>query len=833
MLKHYLSLALRNFAKAPTTALITVSTLALGLISFVAATAVVEFWDRADRHFANSDRTFVATTELVFRDDDGSPGVVPRSAYWLAQYLLADFPQIERVARINPLNATIAVSNGRDRAARLRGYAADADLLAIFDLPFVAGDARTALQTPASVILTREAAATLFGDEAALGQRVVLGGNLEATVTGVIGEIPEPSHLGRSFSAPLPLDLIASRDVYETFIDDGGGAGIAQTPENWLLLPVHTYVLLREGAAVETLRPELPRFLSRHVPPEQIRNADYRLGFIPVGDLLGFSASGASFVRGTGLSASQLLLAIGALVLLAACLNYANLAIARSAIRAREVGIRKAIGASNRQIVVQHVFEAGLSTTVALLLAIVVVWLAAPLLEAASGIDLRSVLRDPRSWGLLLAVDAVVTVLAAGYPAFVLSKIPPDTILRGRIGGANPRLLATVLVAGQFAAASFLVIVMAVTYLQNLELARGGIDASSDPLVAVLNETSSTGIDDGALRDELLRIPEIAAATSMLRPPWLEPSYIGLGRTPEGAGERGALFFPVGYDFFSTYGIPLLAGREFAARYSDEARAFRFDAPPSASTRPAIMVVDRAYAQQLGFATPEAAIDQLVYAPGGGLPGAASTPFEIVGVVENRPLSLTSDGPRGSAYVFASPLPYHVVRISASGLERGVASIDALLRERAPAAPINRRFVDDYFRDGYRTYTRVNQTFALLSGAALLIAIMGLFGMAVHMTSRRLREIGVRKTLGATTAAITRLLVWSLSKPILIGALLSWPLAHVAITRYLNVFVDPIDPSPLLYVFALALVGGVGWIVIGSQTVRAATKAPSEVLRHG
>jgi putative ABC transport system permease protein len=430
-------------------------------------------------------------------------------------------------------------------------------------------------------------------------------------------------------------------------------------------------------------------------------------------------------------------------------------------------------------------------------------------------------------------LDAGVAVFAAGYPAFVLSKIPPDTILRGRIGSANPRLLGTVLVAGQFAAASFLLIVLAVTYLQNLQLERSGIDTSRDPLLAVLNEMPLTGIDDATLREELLRIPEVTAATAMLRPPWLEPSYISLSRSPDQAVDRGALFFPVGYEFFSTYGIPLLAGREFAARYSDEARAFRFDAPPGASAQPAIMIIDRAYAEQLGFATPEAAINQLVYAPGGGLPGAVTTPFEIVGVVDNRPLSLTSDGPRGSSYVFASLLSYHVVRISASGLEQGVAKIDALLRERAPAAPINRRFVDDYFRDGYRTYGRVSQTFALLSGAAVLIAIMGLFGMAIHMTSLRLREIGVRKTLGATTAAITRLLVWSLSKPILIGALLSWPLAHVAITRYLSAFVDPIDPSPLLYVVSLALVCGVGWIAIGSQTLRAATKAPSDVLRHG
>ena len=830
MLTHYLTATLRAYAKAPLTTGIAIAVLAIGLAAFVAAYAAVEFWGRADRHLVRSEEVFVATTQLLIADDPNPPGVVPLSTYWLAQYLEADFPQIERVARVNALSRALAVSDGRDRAARLRGYAADADFLEIFALPFVEGDARAALAAPSSVVLTEAAARTLFGSANALGARVVLGGNIEATVTGVIAPIPEPTHMGRSASAPLQFDLLASRDVYETVLRNDEGIDIDDTPENWLLLSAHTYVLLREGERADALERGLPDFVERHMPPEQARFVGYDLGLIPVGDVLAFSASGAGFIRSTGLSAAQVLLAIGALVLVAACLNYAHLGAARALARAREIGLRKALGASRRQVMQQHLVETGLSTGVALVAAVAAVSLVAPLVERSIGIDLRwALFADPRPLAIVFGVAAIITVCIAVYPALLLAQTVPDPALRERAVTGGRRSFARWLVAGQFFVASFLVMVMAVAYLQNRALERAGAAPESDVLLVVENLPPLTGIGQAALRAELQRLPQVRAESAVLQAPWTEPNSITLSRSSDAEiNEHGGMFRPVGYDFFETFGIELLAGRDFSPDAADDERQFRFDATSADVDRAPVMIVDSVYARALGFATPDTALNQLVYA---GAPGASSFPFEIVGVVAHRPLSLTSNGSVAAAYVLNDELPLHVVRIAGSDIEGTVARIDALLRARAPAAPISRRFVDDYFRGQYEPYARVSQIFTLLSGAALLIALLGLVAMAVQVTHRRLREVGVRKVLGATPNGIAWLLIRSFVQPVLIGGLLAWPVAQLATARYLNTFVDPIEQSPLIYLGALSLALVVGLLAIAAETLRAARKRPADILR--
>ena len=826
MLKHYLTATVRSYAKAPLTTGISIAVLAIGVSAFVAAYAVVEFWSRADRHLVRSDNVFVATTQLLDRDEPNPPGSVPRSTYWLAQYLEADFPQIERLARLNSLNQTLAVSNGGDRAARLRGYAADPDFLEIFTLPFVEGDALAALATPSSVVLTESAARTLFGGATALKQRVVLNGTIEATVTGVIAPIPEPTHMGRSASAPLQFDLLASRDVYETVFRDDAGVDIADTPENWLWLTTYTYIMLREGDSAADIERQLPEFLMRHMPPEQTRVVGYVLGLIPVGDVLAFSASGVEAIRSTGLSAAQILLAIGTLVLVGACLNYAHLAVARSLVRAREIGIRKALGASRRQVVQQHLVEAALSTGAALIVGVGTVALAAPLVERAIGVDLRwALFAAARPFATLFAVALIVMLCVAAYPALLLARSAPERALRDRAVAGGRRSSAGWLVAGQFFVASFLVMVMAVTFLQNRALQRDGGGTDSDALLVIENLPQLTGIGQAALSTELERLPHVQAESLLQFPPWTEPNYITLSRSLDrGVNEQGGMFRPVGYDFFATFGIELLAGRDFSRAAADDQRQFAFDATPTDANRAAVMIVDNVYARALGFATPEAALNQRVYAGG-------DVPFEIVGVVAHRPLSVTGNGYEATAYVLNTALPLHLVRIAGSQIDDGVAVIDALLRARAPAAPISRRFVDDYFREQYEPYARVSQIFTLLSGAALLIALLGLVAMAVQVTHRRRREVGVRKVLGATSSGIAWLLIGSFAQPVLIGGLLAWPAAQLATTRYLSAFVDPIEQSPLIYVGALSLALAVGLLAIAAETLRAARKRPADTLR--
>jgi putative ABC transport system permease protein len=609
---------------------------------------------------------------------------------------------------------------------------------------------------------------------------------------------------------------------------DDSGVDLIDTPENWLWLTTYTYVMLREGARAADLERELPAFLARHLPPEHLRVVGYVLGLIPVGDVLSFSASGAEAIRVTGLSAAQILLSIGGLVLLGACLNYAHLAAARSLVRAREVGIRKALGASRRQVAQQHLVDAAVSSAAALIVAVGAVVLASPLVERATGISVRFALfTDARPLAMLVAVAAVVTLCVAVYPALLLARTAPDSVLRERSGTGGRQRFAPWLVAGQFFVASVLVMVMAVAYLQNRALQRHGVELGSDILLVVENLPLVTGIGQAAFSAELQRLPAVRAQSLMQFPPWTAPNYITLSRTPDrGVDEQGGMFRPVGYDFFRTWSIDLLAGRDFSRSAADDQRQFLFDATSTDAGRAAVMIVDSVYARMLGFATPEAALNQVVYAP-----GMPAFPFEIVGVVAHRPLSLTGNGYAATAYVLNDGLPLHIVRIAHAQADAAVDGVDALLRALSPAAPISVRFVEDYFREQYEPYGRVSQIFSLLSGAALLIALLGLSAMAVQVTHRRRREVGVRKVLGATTHGIAWLLIRSFAQPVVLGGLLAWPVAQLATARYLSAFVEPIAQSPWIYVGALLLALLAASSAVAAETLRAASKRPADTLR--
>jgi len=435
-------------------------------------------------------------------------------------------------------------------------------------------------------------------------------------------------------------------------------------------------------------------------------------------------------------------------------------------------------------------------------------------------------LADAGSWLSLLGLLVAVTLAAGAYPAFVLSRVRPVFALRvGRLR-IGPRSLSTLLVGTQYAVTSFLLIAVTVTFLQNRELERTGLNTTRDPLLVVENYPVLTNVSSQALRDELRRLPQVRSETGMSVPPWSQ--QIGttvFKRSPEpSAALQSTLVYSVGFDFFGTFEIPVLAGRVF-----DESRP-----PLFAPGQPRELVVDRALAEQLGFASPEAAVDQPLYPPNFSQSADApqTAPIVIIGVVENRPLNVTTGtGPTVTAYNFDPGPIFHVLRISAADVSGTLRDIDALWRRRVPAFALNRRFVDEYFNESYANFARINQAFVGLAAFALLISTIGLFAMAVLVASRRAHEIGVRKVLGASTANVVGLLLRSFSKPVVIASVLAWPLAYLAARAYLRSFIDPIALTPVPFVVCLVLTLAIAWSAVGGQTLRAARRKPAAVLR--
>ena len=887
MLRHYVAIALRNLRRAPFTALINVATLALGLVAFVAAYAVVAYWSHSDRHFANADRTYVITASLALRDGSISTGNMPQTNELYQKYMRLEFPEFQTIVRANPWSKTASVT-ADGRRTRVVAVAVDPEFLDIFDLPFISGDPRTALATPDGVLLSEAAAIRLYGTRDVLGKTISLGGNrIDATVKGVIGPIPEPSHIGSSRSASLNFEMIAPWDLYERLRQSfntpptppptakppdasatptsatGAKAGAAdkatpdkpaapgadaadaapaetqpqQQNENWLGgYCCTTYAMLKRDSHVAgaSIDARMRDFATHHMSPEQLKLASVRAGAVPLSGMM-VTQLDAQLLGGSrgAISITTLLLGLGSLVLLVACVNYANLATARATRRAREIGLRKVIGARRSQLVVQYLLEAGVLTTAALAVAVgVVAALARPVYDAI-GIDLAlGTFGDAGFWLFVAALLVVVTLLGGAYPAFVLSRARPIEALRiGRVR-LGPRFASTLLVGAQFTVASFLLIAVIVMYSQNAALARTGLGATRDQQLVIDNFGPVTGVDGELLRTELERLPQVKSVTGMTSTPWGDNVNLNLlSRSPEETTTPITAFENnVGYDFFATFDIPVLAGRVFDRAHND--------LPPQNQNRnapgprqPINVVIDRVLARQLGFGSPSEAVDQTVYFP--GVLGQRAQPYQIIGVVENHPLYLRGLGATSNIYELAqgAGLTSVVVRLSADDISGGVAAVEAAWRKISPQSPLQRRFVDDLFNENFEKFARLSDVFVGLTGFAFFISIIGLFGMAVQVAGRRTHEIGVRKSVGARKSQIVLMLLRDFSKPVLIANLIAWPLGYLAAQTYLRVFIQRIPITPLPFVASLAIVLVIAWAAVGSQAWRAARANPATVLR--
>jgi putative ABC transport system permease protein len=836
VLEHYFSVAWLNLRRHPLAAVINVLTLALGLVCFILAFAITGFWSRAEQHFANANRTVVITSEWRLRDgSETSSGVaLPLTNHELARYLEVDFPQVEATARVIQLSATTPVTVG-DRALRLRAFAADAPFLEIFDLPFVAGDARSALRAPRSVILTRDAARALYGRTDVVGRSITLYGTIDATVTGVIERIKDPSHMGQSAGAPLQFDALTSRDIYEALTRAfTGGRDTTQLPAYWLGGDNTTYALLpKDGSFTrEMLNAQLPGFIERHVPDGQRRRAQIEFEAVPVSALLGMAVRDALFPRERAVSVHMLLLALGAIVLLVACVNFANLATARAAGRARETGVRKAIGARPRQVMGQYLLEAGMLTGSALVIALALVGLLMPILERNAGIDLAALLSaDVATLAVpfMLALTACVTLAAGFYPAFILSRVQPALAVRASQTQSGPRSLTGVLVGVQFAFAAFLLIAVSIVHEQNEALKRAGNDIAGNSLVVIDNPQQLTGLSQATLRQELLRLPGVVAVTAMETRPWTNIfTRMPLASSPgASAVERTALVYVVGHDFFKAFDIELLAGRVF----DDRAEDLEIAGPQPVRTQH--IVITTKLARELGFDSPSAAVDQMIYIPVSVTGETAARPFRIIGVVADKSLTIASRfGARPNLYLFNPERQFQIVRIDEKHVAAVLAAIDATWTRLVPGFAPSRRFVADDFGNSYASFARVNQTFTALALIAWLISTIGLYAMAILVSGRRVREIAIRKTLGAQTGQVVRLLLRSFTTPVLMANVIAWPFAYIAGRAYLDVFIDPVALTPWPFIVSLIVSLAIAWLAVGGQTWRAANAAPARVMRQ-
>ncbi|MEM8600942.1 MAG: ABC transporter permease [Bacteroidota bacterium] len=797
MLKNYLLVAWRSLRRQKGYAFINIVGLALGLTCCVLIAAYV--WDelRYDRFHENADRIQRLRVERFA--GDGSEELTVGSSPPMAPAAIETFPEIEAAVRI--LDPSYFVASGQTRLNEDDYLWADAPFFVVFDgFDLLHGDPATVITEPYTLVLTETTARRYFGDAVALAD--VVGESMEVdgmdmTVTGIAADPPGASH--------FTFDFVGA---FETLVSEYG----ADNYTNWWNLSYYTYFLLHPEADPVALGASI-RELPRLYIPEQEDRSGYRqfLYLQPLTDIhltshyedeLGAN-SYTAYVWAFG--------AIAVFILLLAVINFMNLATARSAQRAREVGMRKALGADRGQLARQFLGESVLYAVAALLVALALIQIALPLFNGLAGKDLSVSYLSPLL-PALVAFALGVGLLAGSYPAFVLSAFRPAAVLKGqRTPKGQGEGLRKGLVVFQFAVSVALVVGALVVGQQLRFMQTQNLGFDKDRLIAV--DFDAADVIGGSLdvfRSALEETPAIRSVTfSSAVPGTTMPTNV-IAREP-GMTEAGQTFIvlPVEYDFVETYGLDVIAGRAF-----DRARA------DSAS-----FILNETALRRLGWTDPQEAL-------GVELTRQFGDTRTVVGVVQDFHLEgLQSAIPPVVLYYRPQWCDVATIRVQTDEIPAALAGLEAAWGRLAPDRPLDYVFLDDDFDQQYRAERRIAAVVQLFTGLALAIACLGLLGLVSFTTQQRTQEIGVRKVLGASVSSVVVLLTKDFTRLIAVAVVVAAPLAWFAMDRWLDGFAYRIAISPLTFLVAGGLAMAVAWTSVSILTVRAARANPVDSLR--
>ena len=804
MFGNYLSAALGNLIRNKLHAAINLFGLALGL-----ATAIlIGLYVRDEVTFER----FLPGYEQVYRyqsvdtGTDGQPYIFASTPHMLAALLRESFPEFAEVTRM--MGGSFGVRHGEIEAVETI-QSVDPNFFEVLGYRLIRGDPATALATPDSIALSRTMALKYFGTEDCLGLTLELDHKEAVRVGGVFEDLPSNTHLyGLKFllSGLAPISPLARSDKLPPL-----QPGQYNTDSN-------TYVRLKSGASPAAVDARLPDFVARLFPQDQ-PGAPPRSGFLaPIASIHLHGRELGDFATSGDLTTVYAISATGILVLIVAGINFVNLVTARATRRALEVGVRKAAGATRRQLISQFMGESIAYAFAALLLGMALVELVLPsfnsFLDRTIGFPYW---RDPMLLLGLPALALAIGLLAGFYPALVLSSFRPAAVLKGAIAAQGSGMLRQVLVVLQYAISIALLIATAVIYRQTSFATEGSLRFDKDLIVAIslggipgevapagYYRYDATTVD--RMRQRLEAVPGIKAVADS----WVIPDAKSTSSTtwhvPNNPGGRAVSAGRVvqGFGFFELYGIKPIAGRSFSRDHGE-------DATPEDPAVEGTAIINETAVRTFGFASAQAAIGQVLKMDLDGDSGAQAR--QIVGVVPDFPLNtIRTKIPPDVFLVEPDWSAYLNVKLTGDRVPETLAAVDRIWKEMVPTRPIQRQFIDDRIEALYRSITRQGQVFAGFALVAVAIACLGLFGLAAFTAERRTKEIGIRKAMGATTSDILKLLVWEFAKPVLLANAIAWPLAYVVMGHWLDGFAYRIDLDPLLFIgaglIALAIASG-------------------------
>lgn len=811
MFWNYLTVAIRNALRHKLYSFINVAGLAVALAAAILIGLYVQQELSFDNWLKDGERLYrIEITWQLPGQEPVNNGAAPVP---LGPALVAETTGVADQTRILRRGQTVEAGHRRF----LEGInVVDRNFFTFIRLPLISGDPATVLQQPDSVVLSETAVTKYFGGGDPIGKTLVFDG-VARRVTGVMHD--------------LPYNTQFAGDVFVPYMPPPPSPG--QSARDWSTFPAWTYVRLAPGTDPSVIHAAVPGLFARHLPPE-LRQALATVFHSSMGKLVNADAVPlrdvhltADLRRGMKPGNSKAIVygfaAIAALILMIACVNFTNLATARAFLRSREVGLRKVVGATRRQLVTQFLVESVLMALVALGFALAAAEILLPLYGGLLGhaITLDYVENWPFVLGTLL-VALACGALGGLYPALVLSGFRPAAALRP--AAENPSrsgLLRQALVVFQFAVSIGLGIAALVIYVQ-IDYARHMDPGfNRDNMVVVdLRQSQLSAEGRKSLMRALADGPAVAGtALSITVPADSDFRELNFAHVQGNAQKIAMQSMSVSPDFFTLYGIKLVAGRQFS-----EDRGTDVNSGSGLEDNKNI-IVDEDAARAFGF-TPENAIGKSI-----DLVGSHAT---IVGVVHNALFQGAQAVTTKATVYYYNPnhTDWLSVRVKGGHIPEAVDFIDHTWRRFVPTTPISRSFVDEKFNALYADAERQGALLAAFVTIAVLIACLGLFGLAAFVVDRRTKEIGIRKVMGATNADIVRLLLWQFSVPVLFANIIAWPVAWYYLDRWLAGFAYRIDLNPLYFTVAGVVALIIAWATVIGHALRVARANPIHALRY-
>lgn len=791
MLKNHIWTALRQFLKSPVFSGLNILGLAVGTACFLLICLWVENETGFDRSLPGADRIYRVTTDVHLQS--GQHKFYALSTSGLAGALKAEYPEVSASTRIAPTGQILL--RYEDASFFERGFLfADPHFLEVFRFPLAAGDPASVLTRPRSLLLTGEMAAKYFGNKEPIGKTIIVDNAAPYTVTGILEKPPGASH--------LRVDFVAYPGDDVPFFNH----------PTWNALGIYTYIGLAEAASPAAFEAKIQDLATKYVGPHGKDLYKYRLQAITSIHL--HSDREAEFAPVVGVAQVRLLSAVAALILLVACINFVNLSTARAGRRAREVGVRKVLGARRGGVFRQFLFESFLSTLAAFGLGLGLARLALPWFNSLWGVSLSFDLG--RHAPLFVVLAAAIGLLAGSYPALVLSSFRPGLMLKGPWGrGRAAARLRKVLIVFQYSAAIVLLISTAVVSAQMSFLRTTNIGFDKDQVLGVWMRSPDVIRNYEGVKREFLESPDVVAATAISRPPGMQAAV--LPYVPEGFDGRAILVRTlfIDHDAVAALGMKIAAGRGFSR-----------DTPTDAATG---YLINRTAQRRFGWTD---ALGKTITCSNRGEPADSAT-GRVIGVVEDFPVrSLHQAFEPVILRVRPGEFQFLFLKLRGTSLERTRAFVEKKIAALQPQFPPETFFLSERLETLYGNESRLGRVFRAFSLVTVLVACLGLLGLAAFDAEQRTKEIGIRKVFGASTRKILWLLTRESAGLVLLANLIAWPVGYLLMENWLRNFAYRTSVGPALMAVSGAAALAVAVITVGLQAYRAAAAVPVKSIRY-